>query len=92
MVSIGVILARQIRVHKLPEVGSLWRHHGGGLYMIRGHAVSESTREYLVLYESCSIQQQTGYPWARPLTQWYSIVQGGSSRFTRESGISKLSK
>jgi hypothetical protein len=65
-----------------PQIGSVWRHYKGELYVIEGYCMFEPTDAICILYKSVN-NRDTPAPWARPYSEWNTITSGNVRRFTR---------
>lgn len=71
----AAILDRQSKLlshPSLPRLYSVWRHYKGGLYMITGYVMKESTEDLEICYTN--INHSLLLPWIRPFSQWHELV------------------
>jgi hypothetical protein len=65
------LLAKLQNAAKQVTVGSTYKHYKGGLYIVKGLGIEESTDEISVIYEACYGERLT---FIRALTSWLEIV------------------
>lgn len=66
-----------VDIKNYPIPTKVYKHYKGGLYQVLHLATHTTTDEILVICQSLHY----GSYYARPLSEWFEIVEGGKTRF-----------
>ena len=76
-------LCEKQHLGKAPRSDEKYRHYKGGMYTILAVALTESSLDPVVVYRS----EEKGCVWARPLSDFMSLVDGKPRFLKRVYGL-----